>query len=98
MAEETRWFTPMMAAELLGVSRSTIYRLLPRLSAAGVEVRREGEGGRISIDRASLQSWYARQQLPGTNPAKEVEDDVAGHDRMARGRQTGAVRKRGRPT
>jgi hypothetical protein len=64
MSIEHQWIKPAEAAKRMGVSKPTMYRLLPRLAAEGVEIFKPAQRVTL-IDVASFESWMQRQRWSG---------------------------------
>ncbi len=64
MVQERKWIKPTQAAKLIGVSKPTIYRMLPRLASEGVEIFKPTERVTL-IDSDSLDRWMERQRMHG---------------------------------
>ncbi len=60
--DQKRWMKVPEAAKYLKVSRATMYRMLDKLAAEGVEIYKPS--AKVTwIDAASLEAWAARQRL-----------------------------------
>lgn len=97
-----RYIKPSRAAERIGVSRATIYRLLPKLQAAGVEIIRTS--ARITVVSESDLDRYITAQGMATNRGVRSPDALKyaqhvrqlildRHGRLPKGSAAQAVRE-----
>ena len=74
---ERKWIKPSEAARQIGVSKPTIYRMLPRLAREGVEIFRPAE--RVTLmDAESLNAWMERQKMAGSSPLGKSSTGAGG--------------------
>jgi hypothetical protein len=72
MPDDRKWIKPVEAAEEVGVSKATMYRLLPRIAADGVEIIKPSERVTL-IARESFRAWIDRQRLTGRPKGSDSE-------------------------
>ncbi len=77
MPDDSRWVKPAQAAKRIGVSKTTFYRMLPRLAAEGVAILKLSE--RITlVDMPELESWVAQHRLvvPPDPTSSQASGDI----------------------
>jgi transposase len=64
MSADREWIKPTKAAKKIGVSKPTMYRLLPRLANEGVEIFKPAQRVTL-INLADFERWAERQRWSG---------------------------------